>query len=224
MSTLISCRNGSHRSRWRAFLIPLAAILACTLGITAPALAQRNYAVEVVVFAHEHEDLEAGELWIRTWRPQLRGDASVREPDYLPLGRLNGPMQALERTPGYRVLSHVVWSQPLLPRGQAPLVALSPTVGAGGASTFLEPEVTGYARMHGTQQLQLEIDVVYRPVERGGRGSGLDVGYAGVDEGFRAAVGDPYFLQNRRRVRLNEVHYFDHPRFGVLAVVYAREP
>ncbi|GAB6068825.1 hypothetical protein JCM13664_21460 [Methylothermus subterraneus] len=43
--------------------------------------------------------------------------------------------------------------------------------------------------------------------------------YAGVDIEYRAADGAVYRLHEKRPIRFDEVHYFDHPAFGVLLKV-----
>jgi hypothetical protein len=46
--------------------------------------------------------------------------------------------------------------------------------------------------------------------------------YAIVDMEYRAADGTVHRLRERRQIKFNEIHYLDHPAFGVLVRVSPR--
>ena len=50
---------------------------------------------------------------------------------------------------------------------------------------------------------------------------GMSLSYtpANPPSGLGAAPGTAFMLEENRRVRLNERHFYDHPAFGVIAVV-----
>jgi len=64
------------------------------------------------------------------------------------------------------------------------------------AVEITEPPLTGWIKTYAKQLLYLNLDLDY--------------------EGYR--------LNEKRRIKLNEKHFFDHPKFGVLAQVSRLEP
>jgi hypothetical protein len=66
-----------------------------------------------------------------------------------------------------------------------------------------ENEIAGSLRFYLSRFLHVELNVMYQPLP--------------------AAIGDAapldYVIREQRRVRANELSYFDHPRFGVIVRV-----
>lgn len=104
----------------------------------------------------------------------------------------------------YEPLAHFGWVQPGLPETDAVPVDL-------GSLGILNP--SGTVRVHLTRYLHVALDLTYQaspsttPAE-----SSLD----GLDE---IVLAPQYRLTTTRRVISNELHYFDHPAFGVLVRV-----
>lgn len=192
--------------------------LALLLALPAQVPAQesgRTYQVEIVVF---EQSGPTAEVFTRPEpalpplgpdaEPGTPGDASVpgttAEPPVAaglsagfggPAGdlRLRNIAAALDRR-GYRVLWHQAWTQPasrLRQDGAVTLPVLA-ALGGGKASAQLDGSVELTAGRYLHLGLELETPA--------------------------PGAGD-YTLSQRRRVKINELNYFDHPRLGAIAVV-----
>ncbi len=117
---------------------------------------------------------------------------------------LTAQRRALERLSAYRPLLHTGWVQEVLDERAAQPFDLA-LVGS------LAP--SGTVRVHLSRFLHVTLDLDYRPLDAvppaGAGGFGLG----------EVAVAPVYELKTQRRIRSNEVNYFDHPAFGVLIVV-----
>ena len=139
-------------------------------------------------------------------------------PDELKLGTEYRKIRAIS---AYEPLAHVGWVQPGLPEADAVPIDL-------GTFGVLNPR--GTVRVHLLRYLHITLDLTYQ-----GKGSaaptataraGQSAANAGSDS--RPSTGDgldeivlapQYHLKAARNVRSNELHYFDHPAFGVLVRV-----
>ncbi len=109
----------------------------------------------------------------------------------------------------YRPLLHVIWVQPAETDGPTPLIDLS----------ALRPgsdELVGQVRLSRTRFLHLHLDLEFLAPDRG-PALPLPVGGGELPE-VRLLV-PRYRIDESRRMRSGEVHYFDHPAFGVIATV-----
>lgn len=181
--------------------------------------AERYYQVEVLVFAQpagasvelpprqpeealagtpgdaagEDHDDAGGEL-----SDEMPGQVPGGLPDSFGPPRAAGQLAAearqLERN-GYRVLWHQAWTQPPSTRDGVPLALLS-ALGQGPAT----PALTGSIDLSTRRFLHL-----------------------GMDLELRSADGLAAELSQRRRIRPGQLHYFDHPRIGAIAIVQPLE-
>lgn len=116
--------------------------------------------------------------------------------------RLAAVDAALARSRGYELIRHVGWTQAATPRGAGLAVELSDIAPDG------EP-LRGSVALERGRYLYLKLDLAYSPAAppssllAGGVGSGPVT----------------FTLQQNRRVKSFERHYFDHPAFGVIAMV-----
>jgi Peptidoglycan-binding protein, CsiV len=104
----------------------------------------------------------------------------------------------LRASGGYAPLAHVAWSQTASAWGSR----------AGFALQRLGidiPGMTGTVVLERGQYLHLGMTLAYTPASSPG--------------GLGAAPGTTFTLNEGRRVRFNERTYFDHPAFGVIALV-----
>ena len=109
---------------------------------------------------------------------------------------------SLQRSRGYEVIGHIGWSQIAVPRGSGLAVDLS-EVGLSGAP------VRGTGGLERGKYLYVRLNLAYSP---GDPPASL--------VGTVQSVGTVTFSLNQvRRVRPFERHYFDHPAFGVIAMV-----
>ena len=104
----------------------------------------------------------------------------------------------------YHPLAHVGWVQPGLPEADSTPVDL-------GTFGVINPR--GTVRVHLARFLHITLDLTYQGTESAtaatGSGDGLD----------EIALSPVYRLTTTRSARSTELHYFDHPAFGVLVRV-----
>jgi hypothetical protein len=104
----------------------------------------------------------------------------------------------LHASAGYAPVAHVAWSQTASAWGTRagfPLQRLGIDI----------PELTGTVVLERGQYLHLGMTLAYTP--------------ANPPSGLGAAPGTTFTLNQGRRVRFNERTYYDHPAFGVIALV-----
>lgn len=182
--------------------------------------AQRRYQVEVVIFAQPAgTSVELPPLReAPATEPEPRPGAAS-EPEMLPAPGVPtelaemGPilpigvsssaaprqLDAVARrlnTGGYRLLWHQAWVQPALGREGLDLATLA-ALGQGQAA----PELSGTIRLSAGRFLHLGMAIELES-----------------EHGLEAT------LQQERRVRLGDEHYFDHPHIGIIAVINRYEP
>ncbi|HEY4365912.1 MAG TPA: CsiV family protein [Steroidobacteraceae bacterium] len=105
--------------------------------------------------------------------------------------KLGSIEEALRRSRNYQVLGHIGWTQPGYPRTEAHYMSINGQV-LEGSGLIGQIAVSRGRYLHMTLDLALE-----PPTEPGQR----------------------YVLQQTRRMRSNERHYIDHPKFGVIALI-----
>jgi hypothetical protein len=230
----------------RGILAFAAASIACATGARAqapqpdPALPPR-YEVEVIVFAHREFDA-AEERFDHSPAGFVDGPASLREPPafdesafatrgapqapFEPLAEVDpfaaAQAEALQVRPlrpeelklgqeyrklraisAYEPLMHVGWVQPGLAEPDAVPMDL-------GTLGVLNPR--GTVRVHLSRFLHITLDLTYQAASS----MPASIGGDGLDE---IVLAPHYRLTTTRSARSNELHYFDHPAFGVLVRV-----
>ena len=175
--------------------IALAAVLMLPAMYAAVAPAASLYDVEIIIFTN-NSDTDQGET------PGISGDSAGRGMAtgnrFTDLSsrqfRLGPVSYSLQQGGNYTVLLHRAWRQPASAGGAYPVRA-----SAGGSS------VEGGIRLTRGRYLHLDVDLLLR-----------DAGGAGYASSHR--------LAEKRRMRSNDLHYFDHPRFGMLAMITPYQP
>jgi len=202
--------------------LALAAILAVALALPTGASA-RWFTAEIIVF----DDLRREGIHAEHWpaepgTPPLRNPIDLASRTVAPSQlRLGGVWNRLQRSAHYRPFLHAGWRVPGVPRRSARAVRLGTGPGEDDASEVADGLRTGHPRhathpkhplVHGTVMvslarfLQVEIDLLYhRPVD----GEPAPPDFAPTR--FR--------LVAERRMRSGELHYIDHPLFGVLILI-----
>lgn len=121
----------------------------------------------------------------------------VLRPDELKLGAEYRRLRAIA---AYRPLVHTGWVQPGLPEADSQPFDLK-------VLGVLNP--SGTIRVHLTRFLHVTLDLTYQ--------ADGAVGVLAANDGLgEVALAPRYRLTATRNVRSNELHYFDHPAFGVL--------
>ena len=108
--------------------------------------------------------------------------------------KLTGIYDTLRRSRNYQPLAHFGWTQPGYARNDAKVLTINSMVPAGSG-------ILGQVALTRGRYLHLTLDLVYDAP---------------------GAAGEPtqrFVLRQSRRMRSNERHYLDSPRFGVIALV-----
>ena len=149
--------------------------------------------------------------------------------------RLGGIHDFFRRTAQYQPLLHLSWQQPAATGRQARHVRLrhpapdSATATATAEPMFIEqlirprPEIDGAIRIRGGFYLHADIDLSrFRVIPPANKIPPAPP----VDEaaGPEATQKTRLELKETRRIKLNEIHYFDHPMYGVILQVSRLNP
>ena len=203
--------------RLLAFLL----IASAAICQSVTAKAQESYAVELIVY----EDLRDGALDDEYWvidpgSPSASGAIRldrlseqtgttethlVQElaPEQL---RLTKVWEALRQSRNYRPLLHRGWQQPNWSRSNTQPIYLSYTQPSPDMQNpEVIPRMEGIVAVYLQNYLNLSIDAIYRRPFR-------------LSETTTALGTSPKHsrLQTMRRIRFDQLHYIDHPLFGVL--------
>jgi hypothetical protein len=197
-------------------LTALVAVVTLATTLASTAETPRQYDIELVIFRNLVVD-DGGELWPVEYPDWFEHELEPEEPE-MPAGavtwlpksqfRLNAVRNALARSRPYRPLAHLAWRQSVSGRRQAKAVELPIESGRDGAY------VDGLVRVAVARYLHLDLDLRLHLPELAETASSSDIDSSSADYG----VAD-IRLKEQRRMRSKELHYFDHPRFGVIALI-----
>lgn len=183
-------------------------LLSISLMLLPPTLLQaapttpNTYEIEVVVFENRLADLEGGETWSRIAPETIvaeKDEALVAGEKLLPESPLWEAAVALERSGQHHVLTHLRWQQSAEAKSVSKPVKISSESG----------ELGGSLRFYLSRYLILDLNLILRVPPSGGFFGVL--GQEKEETVFR--------LSEPRRIKVSELHYFDHPRFGALVRV-----
>ncbi|MFP5350428.1 MAG: CsiV family protein [Gammaproteobacteria bacterium] len=179
----------------RYWMLLLLSLVAAGTATAAAPTAPSAYEVEVIVFENRLPDLDGNEQWgAGPVTAQEATDAIVI--GGTPTGSdLASVAAALQSDPRYRLLSHRRWVQTADNRPASSPVLLRTE----------NREIDGYVRFYMSRFLHVEVNLAFQPQA---------AALGGVDP-----APTPYRLSEQRRVRSQELHYFDHPKFGALVRV-----
>lgn len=166
----------------------------------APA-ATNSYEIEVVVFENRLSSLEGGELWARAREktPSAGKDKPVSTGENPPAdSALSVAAAALEKSGRHHVLAHLRWRQ------TAEAKSVSKPVNIGNTAGGLD----GSLRFYLSRFLIVEMNLALSEMQGGGT-------FSGAAENGTVV----YRLNEPRRIKVSETHYFDHPKFGALVRV-----
>ena len=222
-------RPASAGARFLA-VYALAAMFAVMVAIPAGAT-DRWFTIEIIVF----DDLRDENLHAEHWpadpgEPSLQGAIELTrshggEPEgaahtFRLVNRsdlsLNDIWNALRRSTRYRPFMHSGWRVPGLRHGVARPAHVSLHLGDGGAGAAEHdggerPAVQGTVEVSLARYLQVDVDLLYtRPVI--------------AEDGAPNTTPSRFRLVSKRRMRSNELHYIDHPLFGVLILITPLQP
>ena len=206
-------RNGTLRH----FLLTYILLAISCIGATTSAFAQnRWYSIEVLVFENTSEAGSTAESWSENVDEPRTGFAlsprgggrvgvltagsseasSIAAVPRSQLAYVN-LVKRLAQSGRYRHLVHIGWRQPGLEKSEALPVRI-----AGSSSAAPDASgVRGTIRVYTSGALQLETDLVYNRSDSA-----------------------RFALRESRVMRSGELHYLDHPLFGVLVRVIPYQP
>lgn len=183
-------------------------IIVLLLGGAVAAEAPRQYDIELLVFRNLVEN-DGGERWRPDYRDWFE-TAEDRPTDTAVVNwlgdsglHLTRQAAALRASSQYRPVAHLAWRQTVFDRDRAKPVALPATGRQSGAW------VDGTVRVAVERYLHLFLDLQLHLPQT-----------ASAPEDELQVHQEPRFkLVEQRRMRSRELHYFDNPRFGVLALI-----
>ena len=194
--------------RIRTWGLTLLLTLACFSALLPGAQAQttpnpRVYTVEVIVFRNM-----SGQGGAEDWsvKPVARGpdtpDAPVTGRFVQSLGpaqfQLNDIAQKLQNTSNYQPIAHFAWQQTASSWGSRAGFTVAKLAGQ-------VPGLTGTIYLESGTYLHLGMSLAYQT--------------SNPPAGLAAAPGSVFMLNESRRVKWDKLNYYDHPAFGVIALV-----
>ena len=178
------------------------------------AKAARSYEVELLIFEHHHQvDDEVlipqfgRSVDLRFALEQAERRVSMIQPEPALDGHLADINARLTASRTYDVLYHVRWLQQSAQLPHAPRVRIS----LPPSST--QTGIHGIVRLYATDLLF--VDTIMRfdlvPTTHSNKAS---------RQSGASAERPVHFLKQKRRVKFKEIHYLDHPRFGLFITVW----
>jgi hypothetical protein len=166
----------------------------------APTDSENQYEIEVLVIENRLPELAGGE----SWSPDTPAGAVAANAIDPPEPTEAEPFFAravkeLGKDGHYRVLAHARWVQVADEKAASPPVRIRPLDKDSAG------ELEGQVQFYMSRFLHLGVNMTFRESTGGAFG------------GEKQVLN--YRIQDARRVRHQEIHYFDHPRFGVLVRV-----
>ncbi len=174
------------------------------------AFAANWYRVELLLFEHLDSNT-GGEVW-DTNRELPDLERSIELIDAVPgdeegliafqklassQKQLSGVFTALKVSRQYRPILHTAWQQPGMRGRNARRVRIT-------AGDEFQTKVDGSVRIRSSQYLHVDVDLVY-----------FINAFADLDANTETMSQFTRLIETRK-IKLNEMHYFDHPLFGVV--------
>ena len=225
------------RTRLCALLVLIVGVVMAPAVIAAPDDLAREYEIELLIFRNLVQN-DAGEVWpvdFSDWFEEEPVDnTDISEPldpppravvTWLPKSqfRLTAQRNALARSAPYRPIAHLAWRQAVPGRRQAKALELP-----GGQHNPDRAYVDGLVRVAVERYLHLDLDLRLHLPDSAIQVAPQD--NQAVPEDYQDQTASQDFgvpdirLRQQRRMRSKELHYFDHPRFGVIALITPYEP
>ncbi|HYQ70490.1 MAG TPA: CsiV family protein [Gammaproteobacteria bacterium] len=164
------------------------------------------YDVELIIFRHKVNS-DAGEQWNTAAAEDFTPARVFSQDGFTELSptlyQLDAIRGGLRNSSGYTVLLHRAWRQVGYDAAHAIAYPIHAAVGNGRES------LDGSVTLVRERYLHLDVDLMLTTAGSGSPGQYVE----GQDSR------PVYRLHEKRRMRSREVHYLDHPRFGIIAVV-----
>jgi hypothetical protein len=197
--------TGRYRLRTlAALLLALTGFSAVPRVASAQAAANpRVYTIEVIVFRNS-SGAGGPEDW--SVKPVARGPEQPETPvtgkfvQSIPASQfqLNDVAQKLQNTSNYQPIAHFAWQQTASSWGSRAGFTVAKLAGA-------VPGLSGMFYLESGTYLHLGMALNYQP--------------SNAPAGLAAPAGTVFMLNESRRIRYDKLSYYDHPAFGVIALV-----
>ncbi len=160
------------------------------------------------MFEHKGPDSADNELFGRRIELDLDEPTSISDPQieapalsFVQTGTLGNIIADLSRSARYNLLKKVAWIQPAVNKNDAPVVSIGE-----------QQNLSGQVRFYSKKLLFIELELRFnRPM--------TNIPDTTVPYSSHYYQTPVYLIKETRRLKLNEIHYFDHPRFGTLVKV-----
>lgn len=176
--------------------------MALPSGASAATDKENTYNVEILVFATRLPQLEGNELWTReaaVANAVSPADADAQAPSpTAPPGILAAAANDLAKDGRFRILAYYSWIQ------TADAKSASKPIRISGTNAKNPDELTGTLRLYLSRYLHLDLNLNYTE-------KASDASLTNADSGMIT-----YHIDEQRRIKSQETHYFDHPKFGAL--------
>lgn len=189
------------------------------LNSQAAATTPANYTVELVVFRNLMPDLEGKEIWspdrVNLNIPGLdkAKNAAESSDENTDIGKA---VAILETNDKYQVLAHKRWIQTADARSSSPVMRITDPAGdLDGTvvfymSRFLHVDVDLLLKDESEQKTDTaSAAVTVQPIAVSASSTGASISNQEL----------AYRIDESRRIRSNQMNYFDHPKFGVLVLI-----
>ena len=203
-------RGCAHYPKYaRLFVLSSFLILLCLSAGSLKAEYPPIYDVEIIVFRNLAPN-DGGERWTTPVIPQDAHRRSFPKDEFTELAyrlyQMQNITRALENSRDYEVLYHRAWRQLAYDKRNSVAYPVETEIEKGKGNS-----VQGWVKLIRERFLHLDVDLFLMANQN--QASGMS--------GYRIPL---FEIEEKRRVRSGEFHYFDHPRFGVIARVTPYRP
>lgn len=199
-------------------LLLLLAVAIFSQAVQAACAGHANcYQVEIIVFQNTSTTALQSETWASPQQmPDTTNAINLSDTNnqnayrLLPRSSFNMAQQAaaLRHKANYRVLSHIAWEQPLPAPNNARAVLVSAGSNNGwNLNGIITLSRVGLINVASNLILNIPVNELSAPAQN----------TTSASQGVAS-----FQLRQHQRMRVNEIHYFDHPLFGMLVEVTRR--
>lgn len=216
LTALKTAQIGSRKKVRRAFIATSLAAFTL-LGVTATASAQETprYTIEVMVFENYALKGWTEEHWPEEIPTVSIGNSTAlstrgSSPLYIGAGQKSLDQAAKRMSNGYRVLFHQAWSQNAYASKNAPKVLIESNAQGG-------TQLLGTVKLIKTRFAHVEVDLEFDRIIP----SQIKEAFAKNQQLSLAELPSRwrFHLKESRKIQSRQLHYIDHPLFGVLVQV-----
>ena len=165
------------------------ALIALSLLMVSTHLWARNYRIEVIVF---QQNSPTTEKFYQT-STELSWPNTIQQ-EFRDNISLQKAYYSIATNNAYEPVWYKSWVQSIASNRVSGAMPIGKSLGDGNL-------LNGFIRVQRGHYVHLLIDLEYSP------------------ESVNAEAPLIYRIKEKRRIKLNEIHYFDHPRFGVIATI-----